>query len=168
MKSFIRKWKFPIFWCATTAILYFIILFSSNEIAKWPPQITADGLALFVKVFSIPLYFFAAGIPIYGIILTVKRLDQSEKQYSLLMYSSYYRHLDDFINYLKQINEPDIRLICGDTSENPEILLRRWHSIWFGNEKEFTHRVIEATFKNLRISWKKCQMLGRLYQRMRR
>jgi len=33
-----------------------------------------------VDVYAIPLYFFAAGIPIYGIILTILRLGQSDKQ----------------------------------------------------------------------------------------
>jgi hypothetical protein len=145
MIVFIKKNLFPIVWSIITLILYFIILLTSERISIWPPLISAKGLSLFVEVFSIPLYFFAAGIPIYGIILTIKRIDLSNKQYTLLMYSSYYNHLDEFIKSLDSTNSNDIRIISNESKDSQEYLFRKWHTIWFGSESTFDHLVIEST-----------------------
>jgi hypothetical protein len=125
-------------------------LFTSYEIRIWPPEFTADGLSLFVKVFSIPLYFFAAGIPIYGIILTIKRIDQTDRQYRELMYSGYANHLEDFIESLKKSNSADIHILSNVMKENEELLYRRWHKIWFGNEKTFDHFIKDSAINEVK------------------
>jgi len=150
MIIFLKKYLFPIFWIIITGGLYFMILFTSDEIRIWPPEFTADGLSLFVKIFSIPLYFFAAGIPIYGIILTIKRIDQTDKQYRELMYSSYSNHLEDFIESLKKSNPADIHILSNAMKENEELLYRRWHKIWFGNENTFNHFIKDSAIKEVK------------------
>ncbi len=145
MITFIKKYLFPIVWSIITLVLYLIILLTSERISIWPPLISAKGLSLFVEVFSIPLYFFAAGIPIYGIILTIKRIDLTNKQYTLLMYSSYYNHLDEFIKSLDSTNFDDIRIISDESKDSQEYLFRKWHTIWFGNDSTFDHSAIEST-----------------------
>jgi len=145
MTEFLKKWAFPMFWILFTVLLFIIVLFTNNEIRIWPPDISSDGLSLFVRIFRIPLYFFAAGIPIYGIIISLQRMQHSEKQFNLLMYSSYYKHLEDFITFLKNSNSNDVQIISQESNENSELLYRKWHEIWFGNEKEFDHNAKRST-----------------------
>jgi len=80
MINLIKKWWFPVIWLSINIFLYVTILFTNDTIVLWHISLSYKGINHFVEVFKIPLYFFAAGIPIYGIILTIKRIDQSERQ----------------------------------------------------------------------------------------
>jgi hypothetical protein len=77
IKKILKKWWWLIIWIGGTLILYFIILFTSHKI-KPLPLLTADGLDLFVEVFKIPLYYFAAGIPAIGIYFAYLRMKQTD------------------------------------------------------------------------------------------
>jgi hypothetical protein len=83
MEKILNKW-FPTFWITVSIILYLLILITSQEIDSTHLEFSGDGLNLFVEIFKIPLYFFAAGIPIYGIILTFRRINQTDDQLNIL------------------------------------------------------------------------------------
>ncbi len=76
IKKFFKKWCWLIIWFGGTLILYLIILYTSKKIEPLP-LITAEGLEIFVEIFKIPLYFFAAGIPAVGIYLAYIRMQQT-------------------------------------------------------------------------------------------
>jgi hypothetical protein len=73
-------WWYPIVWVMVTLVMIVAINFTDDRIVPFSFNPSSEGLTLLVSVFSVPLYFFAAGIPIYGIILTIKRIDQTKKQ----------------------------------------------------------------------------------------
>lgn len=65
-------------WLLSTLVLYIFILFTSTEIVRFPPDCSAKGLNVFIEVFKIPLYYFTANIGIYTILLTHRRIDQTQ------------------------------------------------------------------------------------------
>jgi len=64
------------FWLISTFGLYLFILYTSTETIIL--DISAKGLNVFIEVFKIPLYYFTANIGIYTIILTHRRIIQTQ------------------------------------------------------------------------------------------
>ena len=151
-KNIIRK-AFPWIWIVGSIILTLIIYFTSNKIKLWPPDLTADGLSLMVEIFKIPLYYFVGCIPIYGIILTIERMKQteermkiSEKQYSIMLNNNYYQHLKDFIEALSSTLERHVQNVRSASNfESKEAFCRIQHELWFGNVHTFELKVKEST-----------------------
>ncbi len=147
-KKIILK-TFPWIWIFGTLILTLLIYFTSREIQLWPPDLSAAGLNLFVKVFKIPIYYFVGCIPIFGIILTVERMNQTEKQTEILLNNYYYQHLEKFIANMKDSVESEINDIRGHNNlPSLEAFCRMQHRLWYGDMNSFEGKAKESTVQS--------------------
>ncbi len=141
--EFIRK-NFSRFWILGSIYLSLIFYLTSPAISLWPPDLTASGFELFVDVFKIPIYFFVGCMPIYGIILTLERMKQTERQYSILLNNYYYQHKDKFIEEMQGSIDPlTLQNISVRFNRTIESFCREQHKIWYGDINIFHNKLID-------------------------
>ena len=125
-KNFIKIWL-------TIGMLIIVsILLSTNQISLFQIDFSEIGWEHFVNIFKVPLTFIGLGIPIYGIIVTMYRSIQNEKQLKLfsqnVKFNNYYKHMDEFIKKLSSTMESN-RYWGGKRDED---LLRKIYVKWYG------------------------------------
>ncbi len=145
------------FWVGGTIGLSILFYFTSTKIQLLPPDPTAAGFTLFVDTFIIPIYFFVGCIPIYGIILTVERMKQTEKQYNILFHNFYFQHIDNFKKAMMASLEFEINNLSIAMNKSSESFCREQHKLWYGENdmfqswgKPFTVYVCEDLFRQIK------------------
>ena len=129
-KNFIKIWF-------TTGMLIIVsIILSTNQISFGCDSLDGSeiGWAHFINVFKVPLSFIGLGIPIYGIIVTMYRSLQNEKQLELFRqnvnFNNYYRHMDEFLKKMSSYFDK----IGGWGDYTNEDKLRTLYVKWYGAE----------------------------------
>jgi hypothetical protein len=121
-------------WLTIGMLIIVSILFSTNQVLLFRFDWSEIGWGHFVDVFKVPLTFIGFGIPIYGIIVTMYRSIQNEKQLELFRqnvnFNNYYRHMDEFIKKTSSF----LRKNKFWDGKDEEDLLRKIYVKWYGSD----------------------------------
>ncbi len=134
-KNFIKIWL-------TIGMLIIVsIILSTNQVSLFKFDWSEIGWEHFVNVFKVPLSFIGLGIPIYGIIVTMYRSIQNEKQLELFRqnvnFNNYYRHMDELVKTLSSYH--NINQLYGRGAE--EDFYRYLYTKWFGTDYNIDFKI---------------------------
>lgn len=83
-----------------SAVLFGVIAYNSDLVFQWD----YEGFNFFVKAFSVPIAILTSVIPIVGFIALNHRSVQTKEQIELArsqnLFTNYYKHLEEFENYI--------------------------------------------------------------------
>lgn len=152
--NYLERW-FPLIWFIISITILISIVFSIQFLK---PDTFKVGWNYLVTILKVPLSFLVIGIPIYGIILALKRIYQTEDQLKLfaqnIHLNNYYKHMEEFIKtiiYFRDSYEPTIS-IGDDLFDNKEKyndfkerltsdFLRRLYIKWYGNDFKSNYKI---------------------------
>jgi hypothetical protein len=128
--------KFIRYWSLLGLVIYLTIFNSTNQISFGLDgfDFSEIGWAHFINIFKVPLSFIGLGIPIYGIILTMHRSQQNEKQLELFRinvnFNNYFKHKDEFVKRMT----PYFESLGGWRDYTDEDKLRTLYEKWYGSD----------------------------------
>lgn len=124
-------------WIGLSSLIFISIILTTPNIKIFNLNFAEKGWEHLINVFKVPISFLGIGIPIYGIILTLYRSIQSEKQILLfrenVQFNNYYRHKDEFIKAMSEHFKSEF--------EWKKHSLSRIYILWLGNVYESNYKV---------------------------
>ncbi len=152
--SFIIRHLYKVLFITST-IIYFGILGSSKNVEFFEFQFDENGWVNFITVFQIPLGLLGLLIPIYGILLALQRMYQTEEQLSLQKHNinmnNYYRHMDEYLRTLTSFLKGYGRSFEFETGQITELInnmdenfFRVLYQILYGKKYESVHRILPS------------------------
>jgi hypothetical protein len=162
---------FPLIWILCFIAIILSISFSTNKIQIFKLDASEIGWNHLIAIFNVPFSFLLIGIPIYGIILALKRIHQTEDQLKLLSnnihLNNYYKHMDEFIKtiiYFRDSYNPpvtegddlfDSEEKFNDFKERLSTdFIRRLYIKWYGNEFKSNYKIKEDIHNDIRDLYK--------------
>jgi len=136
------------------------ITFSSNFRNSISFPFDENEFKTVVSTYSVPLTVIGLLIPVYGVIISLRRLYQTDEalkvQHENIYMNNYYRHLDEFIKLFttikdlleKKLLSPEINEI--NTHDFNEMFFRTLYQHWFGKRFHSDHKILPDILTNLR------------------
>lgn len=138
------QWLYKYFvfvWVIIGISIFLIIFFNTKQISFLDNDWSEIGWEHFVNIFIVPLTFIGLGIPIYGIIVTMYRSIQNEKQLKLFSqnvnFNNYYRHMDELVKTLSSYS--NINQLYGRGAE--EDFYKYLYTKWFGTDYNIDFKI---------------------------
>lgn len=157
-------------WIAGIVISFLIFLYLLFfQTSEYSFNISVEGFSGFLTIFEFPIKLLTASVVLFGLWLTIKRMEQTDKQIESISsnnrFNNFYKHREDFLkrfenfNFLKKINQyqqlhnnnrgiaPEKKVTINLTPYN---LASEFYSVfYYSHPSDFNYEMNEISKQNI-------------------